>query len=47
MQLSYEELKHVILSYGLELLEESWHTCGYTRCDSSMMHTTYRYGIAF
>ena len=42
LQLSYEELKHVIEGYGLEFLSESWHECPYTRCASSMMWTTYR-----
>ena len=41
-QLSYEELKHVIKGYGLQFLSESWHDCTYTRCEASMMWTTYR-----
>eukprot|EP00598_Pedospumella_elongata_P010457 CAMPEP_0185003614 /NCGR_PEP_ID=MMETSP1098-20130426/76952_1 /TAXON_ID=89044 /ORGANISM="Spumella elongata, Strain CCAP 955/1" /LENGTH=475 /DNA_ID=CAMNT_0027531297 /DNA_START=74 /DNA_END=1501 /DNA_ORIENTATION=+ len=42
VELSYEELKHVIKGYGFEFLSESWHDCTYTRCDTSMMWTTYK-----
>lgn len=42
IQLSYEELKHVIEGFGFQFLHESWHDCPYTRCASSMMWTTYR-----
>lgn len=42
IELSYEELKHVVQTYGFEFLNESWHECGYTRCDEAMMKTIYR-----
>lgn len=42
VELSYEELRHVILSYNFSLLEESTHETTYTANPESLMNTLYR-----
>jgi carnosine N-methyltransferase len=40
-ELSYTELRRVILHYGFDLREECQRTCQYTQNPNSMMHTVY------
>ena len=42
VELSYEELKHVIMTYGFEYLTEEWKQCTYAQCKSAMMSSVYR-----
>ena len=42
IELSYEELRHVIQTFNFEYLHESWHTCNYSMCEKSMMTTNYK-----
>ena len=41
IELSYEEVKHVIEQVGFVMDKEERVRCTYTRCKASMMHTTY------
>lgn len=41
IELSYEELKHVISGMGMDIVEESRVGCTYTRARKSLMHTVY------
>ena len=42
-QLSWEELRHVIVGYGFQFQKEESKECCYTNNTKSMMFTTYRY----
>lgn len=41
IELSYDELKHVMISYGFEIVHESRHICKYAVRPSSMLQTQY------
>ena len=40
-ELSYSELRLLVLHYGFEIKEEAERTCYYTQNPNSMMHTIY------
>lgn len=42
IELTYEELRHVITGFGFEYLKEEWTECAYTGSDRFMMHAQYR-----
>lgn len=42
IELSYEELKHVIAGFGLQIVKEEWRDISYCRDTRSMMWTSYR-----
>ena len=41
VQLSYEEVKHLVLQYNFEFIKEGFHECNYARNTKSMMYTVY------
>ena len=42
IELSWEELRHVIVSYGFEIIKEERIETGYCSCDDLMLVSTYK-----